>query len=214
MAIDGFPVVIVGCGPGSPEYLTAAGRAEIETADVLVGAPRLLESFSMNRAEQISIGKDITAALAAMDDCVGRKRVVVLVTGDPGLYSLAQPVIRHFGRRFCRVIPGISTVQTAFARIGVDWEDARVLSLHGRNPGIDPGSVTAQRKIAILIEGEASRPWLAALGRLLDATHEAFVCTDLTLERERTDCVKPAALATIPLQPRSIILFIEKELLW
>jgi len=119
-----------------------------------------------------------------MEPYAGQKKIAVLVTGDPGLYSLAKPVIRRFGRNACRVIPGISAIQSAFASLGLDWEDACILSLHGRSLDRDPGSFRAQKKIAILAGGEQTRPWLAALGKALEASHEAFVCSNLTLEDE------------------------------
>jgi len=214
VAIGTFPVIIVGCGPGSPDYLTPVGRAAIEAADVLVGAPRLLELFPTSSLERIGVGKDVDAALKTMEYSVGRKRVVVLVTGDPGLYSLAKSVIRRFGRSACRVIPGVSSMQTAFARIGLDWEDACILSLHGKNPDIAMSSISAQKKIAILIDGETSRSRLKTLAGRLDETHEMFICSDLTLDSERVDCIKPESLAAIPLPSRSIILFVGKECLW
>jgi cobalt-precorrin-7 (C5)-methyltransferase len=212
MAIEKFPVMIVGCGPGALEYLAPAGRAAIEQAEVLVGAPRLLELFPSCCPERIAVGNDLSYVLAAMESHVGRKRVTVLVTGDPGLWSLAKPVIRRFGRSACYVIPGISAVQTAFARIGLNWEDASIISLHGQQPVCSPESLSMRTKIAVLTGGERSRVWLQALNRALNA-HEIYVCSNLTLPDEMVERIEPSALETIPLPSRSIILFIEKECL-
>ena len=56
-------ISIVGCGPGALEYLTPAARAAIEHADVLVGAPRLLDVFPAGRAERIIVKADIQEVL-------------------------------------------------------------------------------------------------------------------------------------------------------
>jgi len=65
------------------------------------------------------VSAEIGEVLDHIDMRAYRQRIAVLVTGDPGLFSLAKPVIERFGRTRCRVIPGVSSVQTAFARIGV-----------------------------------------------------------------------------------------------
>ena len=96
------PITIAGCGPGALEYVTPAALHAIEQAEVLVGARRLLETFPRVAAERIVVGADVHKALDAMAKHVGRRRIVVLVTGDPGLCSLARPVIRGFGRDACR----------------------------------------------------------------------------------------------------------------
>ena len=61
-----------------------------------------------------------------------KKKIAILVSGDPGLYSFLGTISRVLRREDYVVIPGVSTVQIAFARIGERWEDATLLSLHGR----------------------------------------------------------------------------------
>ena len=134
MAIEFQSISIVGCGPGSLDYLTPASLRAIEQAEVLVGAKRLLDLFAASPAERIVVSAEIGEVLDHIAVRADRQRIAVLVTGDPGLFSLAKPVIERFGRTRCRVIPGVSSVQTAFARIGVDWADARIISIHKEYP--------------------------------------------------------------------------------
>lgn len=61
------------------------------------------------------------------------KKVAVLVSGDPGLYSFLSYLLKHFDPGELEVIPGLSSVQVAFARAGMTWQDAVIVSLHGRN---------------------------------------------------------------------------------
>ena len=199
----------MGCGPGALEYVTPAALHAIKQAEVLVGARRLLESFPEIAAERIVVGADVPKALDAMALHLGQRRIVVLVTGDPGLCSLARPVIRRFGRNACRVIPGISSVHAAFASVGIDWLGARILSAHDHKPETDPGSLVNEEKLAVLAGNPASAAWLDALAVALFSTHEIVVCENLTLADEsirRVDCF------TLPmnLASRSILLFIKK----
>ncbi len=127
-------ITIVGCGPGALDHLPPVAHRAIAEADVLVGASRLLDLFPTMTAERIVVGANIPKLLDQMAPHVSQANIAVLVTGDPGVCSLAQPVIQRFGRENCRVIPGISSVQVAFARLGLDWFGARLLSAHARIP--------------------------------------------------------------------------------
>ena len=203
-------ITIVGCGPGGLDYLTAAARRGIDSADVLAGAPRLLDAFPASRAERIPVRADVKQALDRIAVCRGR-RVAVLVTGDPGLCSLAQPVIRRFGRAACRVIPGVSAIQAAFAAVGVDWLDARIVSGHSRVPDVEPDALAGARKIAVLAGSPAVQPWLARLAKRLGRDWRIFVCQDLTLPTESVRSTGAAHLADIAISPRSVVLFIRRE---
>jgi precorrin-6y C5,15-methyltransferase (decarboxylating) CbiE subunit len=206
-------IAIVGCGPGGEECLTPEARRAIEEAEVLVGARRILEGLPRTTAERIVVGTDIAGALEALAPRVGRQRIAVVVSGDPGACSLAQPVIRCFGREACRVIPGISAVQVAFARLGLDWFDATLLSAHEGVPSATAAALAGARKIAVLAGNPASLPWLRELGRALAASHAIVVCEELTLPGERVRRVGAEELAEMPLSPRTIVLFVSREAL-
>lgn len=205
-------IVIVGCGPGGLDYLTPAARREIEQADVRVGAKRLLDTFPESRAERVVVGSDLDAGLNRIAARRGR-RVVVLVTGDPGLCSFAKPVLRRFGRSACRILPGISSVQTAFARVGVDWLDARIVNAHNRVPDCAPESLAGVRKIAVLAGCPKARRWLAGLAAVLGGRYRIFVCDNLTLPDERIREMRPAVLRTLKPAAHRVILWIHKEAL-
>jgi precorrin-6y C5,15-methyltransferase (decarboxylating) CbiE subunit len=213
MELDASAIVIIGCGPGDPDYLVPAGYRAIQQAEVLAGAPRLLETLGREGVLCIRMGADISAMLDAIAPHVGRKRIAVLVTGDPGLYSLARNIVERFGRANCRVIPGISAVQTAFARLALDWQDACILTAHGRTPDVDPKSLAGRRKIAVFAGGEPSRPWLCSLAEVVGPQHKIFICSNLTLPDECVDPVSVSALQSIPMPARSVVLFIKGECL-
>lgn len=206
-------ITIVGCGPGGQEYLTPAARCAIEQAEVLVGARRVLEGLAPTAAERIVVGADIAGALEALAARVGRQRIAVVVSGDPGVCSLAQPVIRRFGRAACRVIPGITAVQVAFARLGLEWFGATLLSAHEGIPPVTAAALAGARKIAVLAGNPVSLPWLRSLGRELAASHAIVVCENLTLPEERVHRVSAEELAGLPLPPRTIVLFVSQEAL-
>ncbi|APG27467.1 precorrin-6y C5,15-methyltransferase (decarboxylating) subunit CbiE [Syntrophotalea acetylenivorans] len=207
MAITDKPITIVGCGPGGPAYLTDAARHAVEHAGLLVAANRLLELFPEAQAERLAVGADIAAVLQTMETRLGQLPMVVLVTGDPGMHSLARPVVRHFGRALCRIIPGISSVQAAFAAAGLDWMDARILSAHGTLPEVDHDDLEAVDKIAVLAGSQSALRWIADLAKRL-APRWILVCEELTLPGETVTKVTADILARMEASPRTVVLLL------
>ena len=56
------------------------------------------------------------------------------MSGDPGYYSLLDALKRDFPSGLIEVIPGLSAMQLAFARLALPWHEASLLSFHGRRP--------------------------------------------------------------------------------
>ena len=214
MAVEKKKIIIVGCGPGAVDCITPAAEEAAGKADVLIVSQRLKDLFPKCPAERIDSGTDVAGIL----DTIASRRdngrqVVLLATGDPGIFSLAKPVIRRFGRENCKVIPGISSVQVAFARLGLDWQDARIISAHGSDPELTAADLHTAGKIAVLGGREAALAWIAGLLRELGSGRRVFVCEDLTLPGERIREVAPNDLVGFPVSSRAIVLIIQGELL-
>jgi precorrin-6y C5,15-methyltransferase (decarboxylating) CbiE subunit len=202
-------IAIVGCGPGHPDYLTAAAVKAVALAEVLVGAQRLLDLFPHHPAEMIRVDAKIEQVLEAITLRAG-KRVAVLVTGDPGLASLARPIIRRFGPERCRIIPGISSVQAAFARLGLDWLDARIIDAHGKDPKLDAEDLVGVAKIAVLGGRPQSFEWLQrGMGDRLK-NYRVTICEDLTLDTERITSWEQGTVLDRELSSRTIFILIQK----
>ncbi len=204
------PIIIAGCGPGSPDYLIPEAKRAIEEAEVLVGSRRLLGLFPDHPAERVVAGTDVPQVLEEILIRRNRK-VVVLVTGDPGLCSLANPVLRRFGHQACHVIPGVSSVQVAFARVGIDWLNARIIDAHGEDPGIELSSLAGEEKIAVLAGRTAALRWTSRLIRTLGKEFRIYLCEDLTLRGEKVREIKPEDLETVNASPRTVILLIRER---
>jgi cobalt-precorrin-5B (C1)-methyltransferase len=209
----GGQITIVGCGPGSPLYVTEAARQAVARADVLVGSRRLLELFPEGPAERIGVDADIESLLNKMAELrTAGRRMAVLVSGDPGIFSLAQNVVGRFGRDQCDVIPAVSSVQVAFARLGLDWADARILSAHAATPNISEDELRRPDKLAILAGTKDALRWAAEAARLLQSSHAAVLCENLTLPDERVRRFAPEQLAAIDAASLAIVLLIRRSL--
>ncbi|HEU6437262.1 MAG TPA: precorrin-6y C5,15-methyltransferase (decarboxylating) subunit CbiE [Nitratidesulfovibrio sp.] len=127
------PVTVIGCGlRGDP--LPSGHAAALAQAQVLAGGARLLESFAGHPGQRIVIGAALNAALHEMDACRARGlQVAVLADGDPLFFGIGARLAQHFGPDALRVLPAASCLQQAAARLALPWQDARCVSLHGRN---------------------------------------------------------------------------------
>ncbi|HVP77234.1 MAG TPA: precorrin-6y C5,15-methyltransferase (decarboxylating) subunit CbiE [Thermodesulfobacteriota bacterium] len=125
-------IYIIGIGAGTEDYLLPIARKEIESSDCLIGGRRALRLFQPLHKEERLLEGNLDWVIPFLLKERERKKIAVLVSGDPGLYSFLGTISRVLKKEDYVVIPGVSTIQIAFARIGERWEDATLLSLHGR----------------------------------------------------------------------------------
>ena len=125
-------VYIVGIGPGTAEYLLPIATRVVLECDVLVGGERALGLFQDLNKETYLIKAQLLPLVDYIKKDYGRKKIAVLVSGDPGFYSMLTFLKKHFQQEELEVIPGISSMQLAFARLTETWQDATLSSVHGR----------------------------------------------------------------------------------
>ncbi len=205
---------IVGCGPGSANYLTQEAISVVKESSIIVGYDRLMELFPWYVGERLSLGPDLQTGLSKIESLRSRGPVTVLVSGDPGFFSLAKLVLKRFGRENCRIVPGISSVHVAFARICLDWADAKIISAHVSDPdhAIDQ-SVAKESKIAVLLGRSDSMKWVISFLKRFPARRRIFVCEDLTLCDERVREVEQTQLQDLQVRSRTVVLLIGDGLL-
>ena len=147
-------IYIVGIGPGASEYLTKKAIDTVRSSDYTVGSTRAIELFD-DVAGKIAFNvKDLLDKLdEGVQLAVEGNTVSILSTGDPGFSGVLNTVLRiskekDFPKEYIEVIPGISSLQLAAARTHIQWDNANVMTFHGREniedilPVINNGKVT------------------------------------------------------------------------
>lgn len=141
---------IIGTGSGQPEDLTRQARDAMACAGLLLSTDRLAENLSgLGNIETCPTGKLAERALAA-----DVQRVGILVSGDAGFFSAAKALsgkLAAYGE--VEVLCGLSSMQMLCARLGITYEDAVWLSLHGRKGNL-LGAVSYNRKVFALTGGD------------------------------------------------------------
>jgi len=202
---------IAGCGPGAPEYVTPAVSRAVQNADVLVGAQRLLDLFPGGEAERVPLAGDVEGVLeTACRRWREGEQVCILVTGSPGLCSLASAVVRRVGRAHCRILPGVSSVQVACARLGADWQNIRVVNAHNGKPDEEVSASDAGPKTAIFLGRPESGRWAAQFIGRIRRPVRLFACEELTLPEEHVHEVDIDELKTLDFPSRTVLLVVEE----
>ncbi|MEV7730500.1 precorrin-6y C5,15-methyltransferase (decarboxylating) subunit CbiE [Streptomyces sp. NPDC088921] len=182
-------ITVVGTGTGAPPQECLAG------AELVVGGRRHLDAVRLpEAAERIVLGP-LAPALDIMAEYLDKeRRVVVLASGDPGFFGIVRVLAERFGPAALDVRPGVSSVAAAFARVGLPWDDAVVVSAHGRDLRTAVNVCRARPKVAMLT-GPGAGP--AELGAALAAHSRVLVVASaLGSDDERVERVTPAEAAT------------------
>jgi len=208
-------VTIVGCGPGSKKFITGYAMQQIINAEVLIGSRRLLSLFPDADADTYVLSNNYKLLITRIVSLSKkRKKVVVLVSGDPGFFSYSKLIVDKLGVEKCEVIPGISSIQMAFAKIGRTWNDACFMSLHGRSGKLASvvKKITDNEKVAVLTDNANNVKLIAK--KLLETgvkERKIFVCENLSLEEERIREFDVSSILKIRVSDLNVIIFLDEE---
>lgn len=196
-----WKVSLVGIGMGDKSFLTIAGREAIEQADYLFGAPRLLEGFETGKETYpYYLAKDI---LPVIHDIMERKqdcKIAVLFSGDTGFYSGCSKlfeILKPDENMDVEIIPGISTVAALSAKIGMNWQNARLMSIHGRESGTWEGELLGalreEKKVFLLLSGKEQLRQVGELCQMYVPMAQIYVGRQLSYEEEAIEKMTPQA---------------------
>ena len=155
-------VYVVGVGPGSGLYLTRAAEEIIDKAQLLIGGTRNIEfirtSLGLKEGQDtLVLGSDLASMMDQIEKNLD-KDIVVLASGDPSIYGIADYINRTMSRQEdpatetnripsqrdsiqdkenLVIVPGISSIQYAFSVFKIPMNDLYITSSHGRQPDYD-----------------------------------------------------------------------------
>ena len=203
-------VHIVGIGDDGVEGMTAQARRLVEAADVLVGP----ESCATLVPAAIR-GRLVSAAnleeLVERIEAAGAKRVVVLASGDPLFYGTARYVCSKLGKDRFEVVPHVSSMQLAFARVKESWEDAFLANLSGQSIERVVDRVRSSETAGLFTSDQWPAPAVARA--LLDEGidyFQAYVCENLGSPDERVTQGSLADIAKDSFATPNVMILVRK----
>ena len=150
-AVPKQEITILGLGAGSRGSMTLEAEQACENAELIIGAKRITDSLSR-------FGKPVKNAVAAKEiETIlresGKNRIVVAMSGDSGFYSGTKGLLPLISDLKPTVLPGISSVSELSAKTGVSWDDAVLISAHGRRCNYVL-KIRRNKKVIALVGGE------------------------------------------------------------
>src|SRR5262245_44193020 len=179
-------VHVVGVGGDGLAGLTARSRELLAAAEGVFGADAALRLLPDLKAERVRIGADLHEVVERLRADLGRKRMAVVATGDPLFYGVARYLCDKLGKDRFEVVPHVSSMQLAFARIKESWDEAFLTNLANHPVEQVVERIRTATKVG-LFTSDVSPPSAVAkalLDRRIDY-FSAYVCENLGSPDER-----------------------------
>ena len=174
-------ITVAGAGTGSQEHLTPEVKNEINKSDVVVLNSRFLNLIPAGK--KIIILEDFNETFEKIKN--ERGNILILLSGDSCFYSLLPIVKKFFADKKIKVLPGLSSLQILCARAGEVWNDAKILSGHGRD--LNAGNflnIVERNKITIVLCDKKNSPARIAEKLKNFEDIELFIGSNLGSENE------------------------------
>jgi len=194
-------VNIIGIGM-SYDTVTREGIHAVENSEVILGAPRMTGAFPDFKGEIYNeyLPDGVKKIISESE----YENFSVLVSGDTGFYSASEKLCSSLSEYEINVIPGISSLNYFFAKLKMSWQDAALLSCHGRNSNIVE-TVRRNRKTFVLTGGNISE-----LGKKLDyvgfSELKVYVGENLGNEKEKITETVVSALPALEFSSLAVML--------
>ena len=186
MIATDYRIYVLGVGSDGVAGLTSRAKEILASADLLIGSDHALGLVPEAKAERSRIGPDLQEVVRTLETNYGQKRLVVVASGDPLFYGVARYLCDKLGKDRFEVLPHVSSMQLAFARIKESWEEAYLTNLatHPLETVLD--RIRTAETVGLFTSQEEDPPTIARqlLSRGLDY-FRAFVCENLGAPDER-----------------------------
>ncbi|WP_299412879.1 precorrin-6y C5,15-methyltransferase (decarboxylating) subunit CbiE [Acaryochloris sp. IP29b_bin.148] len=209
------PIHVVGIGLSGRQGLVTTLQALIDQATLLVGSPRHLGYFPEHAVQHLAL-TDFAQGLQAIQEHLEQRSeplIVVLTSGDPLFFGFGRLLLQTFDADQLCFHPYLSAVQIAFNRLKVPWQDAEVISVHGRSlttliAALQKGAA----KIAVLTDPTHTPAAIAQLFLSLDLPlhYEFWVCENLEGPEEQIQKIAPKTLVDRQFSPLNIVVLLRQ----
>lgn len=178
-------IQLIGIGDEGAQGLQSHVRERIAACDLLVGGERHLAFFPDFAGETYVItGKLTELVLRLQEEQRKGRRVVVLASGDPLFFGIGSYLATKIDGLI--ISPALSSIQMAFAKVGLGWQDALLTSLHGKSIKGLAQRIDGQAKVALLTDHINTPAAIAAYLRSFGFTeYRMYVAENLGSEQEK-----------------------------
>ncbi len=204
-------IPIVGVGPDGLAGLTARSREVLAAAQVVYGSDSALRLLPELAAERVRIGADLPDVVARIKANLGTRRQAIVAVGDPLFYGTARYLCEKVGPEHFDVVPHVSSMQLAFARLKETWEEAYLTDLSAKSLDEVVSKIRSAETVGLFTSesyppGRIARELLArGIGYF-----RAVVCENLGGKDERITQAELADLQDLKFDPLNILILRRK----
>jgi precorrin-6B C5,15-methyltransferase / cobalt-precorrin-6B C5,C15-methyltransferase len=201
-------ITIVGVGDDGLEGLTRQAREVISSAGTLFGPVNLLKRIGRPEQQLVPLSADLEQASAALEDS-SRLPAVLLASGDPLFYGTARYLCDRLGKDRFEVLPHVSSMQLAFARVKESWDEAYLTNLAGQSLDRVIERIRGAEKVGVFTS-EATPPKTLASAMLAKGLDyfTYYVCENLGSRDERVTRGKAAEIASQDFSPLNVVVLV------
>ncbi|MDR7317186.1 precorrin-6y C5,15-methyltransferase (decarboxylating) subunit CbiE [Brevibacillus nitrificans] len=173
---------VIGIGDDGQQSLLPLYRSWIEESELLVGGERHLSFFPAYTGEKRVLKGGLTALVEELRS--ETRKTVILASGDPLFYGIGSLLAKKLN---VEIYPHHSSIQLAFAKMGEAWQDAALMSVHGRSIKGLAQRIDGKEKVALLTDAQNSPAAIANYLLSFGMTeYDAFVAENLGSDEEKT----------------------------
>jgi len=146
--------LVIGVGQGGVASLPAELRRRLAEMDLVITAPRFHEGLPEGPEIQ-----DWPSPFSNIYNIIkenSQKSLALLTTGDPMWYGAGASLVRTLGPSACEVVPSVSGLQLAAARLGWPMAECRVVSIHGRPTGTLAAALHPRARLLVMSQDGGS----------------------------------------------------------
>lgn len=201
---------VVGMGLEGAAGLPPAQLALIGQAHLLVGSARHLGAFSTTAAEVWPI-TDFQATVDQLRQRLAANTpglIVVLASGDPLFFGLGRLLLTALPPEHITFHPHVSSMQLAFSRLKMPWQNATLVSAHGRSTEALMAVLKRGDPLVAVLTDNTHTP--NALARLLldlelASRYRLWVCENLGGSDEQIHALTPQEAAQRSFSPLNVV---------
>src|SRR5262245_46431984 len=211
MSHSNAKIPIVGIGGDGLAGLSTHARDLLSRAEIVLGSDSALALLPELKAQRHPIGTDLQEVVDTIKTNLGRKRLVIVATGDPLFYGVARYLCDRIGKDAFDVIPHVSSMQLAFARIKESWEEAYLTDVGKRSLDevLDPTAISDTVGLFTSEQHGPSQIARELLARGIDY-FRAYVCENLGGPDERLTQGELAEIAAMEFDPLNVLILKRK----
>ena len=204
-------VPVIGIGPDGLAGLASRSRELLLAAEIVFGSDGVLRLLPELTAQRERIGSDLPVVVEKLQANLGKKRLALVATGDPLFYGTARYLCEKVGAEHFEVMPHVSSMQLAFARIKESWEDAYLTDLAARSLDDSLDKIRTAETVGLFTSERYQPGRIAAelLGRGIDY-FTGIVCENLGGKDERITRGDLAEIREMKFDPLNILILRRK----